>query len=56
MKLNIKVGITVEGVIEQTHSLKNASKLLNRFNFDFHFIDIEQDNVQTLLNKKYAFQ
>lgn len=52
VKLNIKVGITVEGVIEQTHSLKNASKLLNRFNFDFHFIDIEQDNVQTLLNKK----
>lgn len=52
VNLNIKVGITVEGVLEQTNSLKNASKLLNRFNFDFHFIDIEQDHVQTLLNKK----
>lgn len=50
--LNIKVGITVEGVIKQSHTLKNAYNLLHRLNFDYYFLDIEQAEVRTLLNKK----
>lgn len=52
LNIRIKLAITVEGVIKQTHSLKSAFDILHRFNFDFYFIDIEQKEVQSLLNKK----
>ncbi|SCS81155.1 AraC family transcriptional regulator Rsp [Staphylococcus caeli] len=52
VNLNIEVGITVEGVIEQSHNLKNAYNLLHRLHFDYYFLDIEQETVRTSLNKK----
>ncbi|MDW8569189.1 AraC family transcriptional regulator Rsp [Staphylococcus shinii] len=52
LNFNIKMAITIEGVIQQVTSLKHAFTLLQRFNFDYHFIDIEQVQVRKLLNKK----
>ncbi|WP_436960688.1 AraC family transcriptional regulator Rsp [Staphylococcus xylosus] len=52
LNFNIKMAITIEGVINQVNSLKNAFTLLQRFNFNYHFIDIEQVQVRNLLNKK----
>lgn len=52
LNTRIKLAITVEGVIKQTYSLKNAFEILHKFNFNFNFIDIEQEEFQLLLNQK----
>ncbi|PTI73527.1 AraC family transcriptional regulator [Staphylococcus succinus] len=45
----IKLAITVEGVINQSSSLTLALKQLHHFNFDFNFIDIETSNTRSSL-------
>ncbi|UDI77594.1 AraC family transcriptional regulator Rsp [Staphylococcus taiwanensis] len=48
----IKYGLIIDGLIRQKDSLQDTYDMMNRMNFDFYFVDIENINTKSVLIDK----